>query len=97
MTVYVVAQLTFTQVAAYRRYQQKFMDVFSQYTGDLLAADEAPCVEEGTWHGDKIVLLRFPSIQAYRAWAESPEYTDIVRDRRAGADAVVLVVNGMPA
>ena len=42
MSVYVVAQLTFRDRAAYARYQSRFMAVMSRYRGRLLAADEHP-------------------------------------------------------
>ena len=41
MTVYAIAQLKFTDRDAYNRYQAAFMEVFQQYSGTLLAADEA--------------------------------------------------------
>ena len=95
MTVYAVAQLKFTDRAAYDRYQAKFLDVFRRYRGTLLAADEAPQVVEGTWDRDKVVLMSFPDEAAFREWAESPQYQLISQDRHAGADTVVLLVNGL--
>ena len=95
MTVYVVAQLAFTRVEAYRRYQACFLDVFRQFDGRLLAADEQPAVLEGEWPRDKLVLMSFPDEAAYRRFAESPAYQEISRDRIAGADAIVLLVKGL--
>ena len=95
MTVYVVAQLAFTRVEAYRRYQARFMDVFRRFDGRLLAADEQPVVLEGQWPRNKLVLMSFPDARAYRRFAESPDYQEISQDRRAGADAVVLLVKGV--
>jgi uncharacterized protein (DUF1330 family) len=34
---------------------------------------------------------------AYRAFAESEDYLEIAKDRKAGADAVVLLVRGIDA
>ncbi|WP_156688732.1 DUF1330 domain-containing protein [Mycobacterium sp. Marseille-P9652] len=95
MTVYAIAQLRFTDRAAYDRYQAKFMDVFRRHAGTLLAADESPEVIEGHWDREKLVLMSFPDEAAFRKWAQSPEYQDISRDRRAGADTVVLLVKGL--
>ncbi|GAA2912515.1 DUF1330 domain-containing protein [Streptosporangium fragile] len=95
MTVYAVAQLTFTDRAAYDRYQARFMDVFRKHSGTLLAADEAPRVVEGKWDREKVVLMSFPDEAAFRGWAESPEYREISEDRLAGADTVVLLVKGL--
>jgi uncharacterized protein (DUF1330 family) len=91
----VVAQLAFTHVDAYRRYQARFAEVFRQFDGRLLAADEQPSVVEGRWDRDKLVLMSFPDDEAYRRFAASAAYQEIARDRREGADAVVLLVKGI--
>ena len=95
MTVYAVAQLRFTDRAAYDRYQIRFMDVFRRYQGTLLAADESPQLIEGEWDRDKVVLMSFPDEAAFRLWSESPEYQEISKDRRSGADTVVLLAKGL--
>lgn len=94
MTVYVVAQLKMTDRAAYDRYQARFFDVFKKFNGRLLSADESPTVLEGTWERDKLVLMSFPDETAYRAWGHSAEYLKISKDRKAGAQAVVLLAKG---
>ena len=94
MTVYAIAQLTITDNAAYRRYEARFMEVFAKFRGRALAADEAPRVVEGDWDRQKVVLLSFPDTAAFEAWANSPEYQEIARDRKAGSDGVVLLVRG---
>jgi uncharacterized protein (DUF1330 family) len=95
VTVYAIAQLRFTDRAAYDRYQIRFMDVFRRYQGTLLAADESPQLIEGEWDRDKVVLMSFPDESAFRLWSESPEYQEISKDRRSGADTVVLLAKGL--
>jgi uncharacterized protein (DUF1330 family) len=95
VTVYAIAQLRFTDRAAYGRYQARFMEVFNRHQGTLLAADESPQVVEGQWDRDKVVLMSFPDEAAFRGWAESAEYQEISRDRRAGGEAVVLLAKGL--
>ena len=95
MTVYAIAQLRFTDRAAYDRYQTRFMDVFRGHRGTLLAADESPQVVEGQWDREKVVLMSFPDEAAFRLWSESPDYQEISKDRRAGADTVVLLAKGL--
>jgi len=91
MTVYVIVQLKMTDRAAYDRYQARFFEVFKKFSGRLLSADETPSVLEGMW---KIILMSFPDESAFQAWANSPGYLDIAKDRKAGADAVVLLAKG---
>jgi uncharacterized protein (DUF1330 family) len=95
VTVYAIAQLRFTDRAVYDRYQMRFMEVFGQYRGTLLAADERPQVVKGSWDREKVVLMSFPDEAEFRSWSESIEYQDISKDREAGADSVVLLVKGL--
>ncbi len=94
MPVYTIAQLKFTDIDAYRRYQKAFPAVFAKFNAKVLAADEAPRVLEGDWPRDKIVILAFPDEAEARRFAGSPEYQEIAKDRKAGADAIVLMVKG---
>jgi uncharacterized protein (DUF1330 family) len=95
MTVYALAQLRIHDAERYGRYMSRFMPVLAKYNGKLLAADETPRVLEGQWWDrNKVVLMEFADDAAFRAWATSPEYTEIAEDRKAGADAVVLLING---
>ena len=95
MTVFVIVQLKMTDRAAYDRYQARFFDVFRKFNGRLLSADENPAVLEGNWERDKLVLMSFPDESAFRAWASSPEYLEISKDRKAGAEGIVLLAEGI--
>ena len=94
MTVYAIVQLKMTDRAAYDHYQARFFDVFKKFNGRLLSADEKPAVLEGAWDRDKVVLMSFPDEAAFRAWADSPEYLEISKDRKAGAQGIVLLAEG---
>lgn len=94
MTVYAIAQLKMTDRAAYDRYQARFFDVFKKFNGRLLAADEYPSVLEGAWPHDKLVMMSFPDEAAFFAFSNSPDYVEISQDRKAGAQATVLLVKG---
>ena len=94
MTVYVIVQLMMTDRTAYDRYQARFFDVFKKFSGRLLSADEKPAIVEGAWDRDKLVLMSFPDEAAFRTWADSPEYLEISKDRKAGAQGIVLLAKG---
>ena len=94
MTVYVIVQLKMTDRTVYDRYQARFFDVFRKFHGRLLSADEHPTIVEGYWDRDKLVLMSFPDEAAFQAFAASPEYLEISVDRKAGAQAIVLLARG---
>lgn len=95
MSVYVIVQLNIHDRERYDKYAEAFPPVLAQYGGTAVVADDAPRVIEGEWTGDRVVVLRFPDRDAFRAWATSPEYQAIVGDRLAGAHTVATLVRGL--
>lgn len=94
MTVYAIAQIEIFNRGAYDRYQAKFWNVFKQFEGSLLVNDEHPNVVEGEWSKDKVVMMSFPNETAFYDWANSPQYAEILIDRRAGATLTILLSKG---
>ncbi len=95
MSCYVLAQLKFRDLPAYRRYQAEFFKIMRPFKGQLLVADEAPRVLEGSWQQDKVVLIWFPDEASFREWQNSEAYQRIARDRIAGAETVSLLLRGL--
>jgi len=96
MTVYVIAQIKFTKEELYRRYQARFFDVFKQFKGRLLVADEKPLVLDGAWPHDKVVVMEFPDQAEAERFIHSPEYEEVSKDRIAGSEVVSVLVRGLP-
>lgn len=94
MTCYLVGRIAIHERERYGRYAAAFMPVLKQYGGRLLVSEENPEPLEGDWDGRKLVLLAFDSREAALAWAESPEYREIAKDRFAASDAIVLLAEG---
>lgn len=91
MTIYAFVQVKIKNREAYMRYSDAFMSVFEKFDGTLLAADFDPKVIEGDWKQDRVVLMSFPSEDAFMKWATSAEYREIVKDRIEGADITALL------
>jgi len=94
MAAYILAQLRFKDIAAYRRYQAAFRAVFAGFDGRVLVADEAPEPLEGELSQDKVVLLEFPDADEARRFMNAPEYREIAADRIRGADSVFTLLKG---
>lgn len=95
MTVYVITQVTITNPEPYERYSSKFMDVFSQFDGEILSADFNPTVLMGDWKANRSVLMEFPSKKSALAWMTSDAYQEIAKDRDAGASLNSILVKGL--
>ena len=61
---------------------------------NILAADTAPTVIQGSWHGDQTVVLEFESVDAAREWYESEGYQKAATLRRAAADCNAVILAG---
>ncbi len=96
MTVYVIGQMKFKDVSQYRIYESEFPKVFFQYGGKVLVSDEDTKVMKGDWDFDKTVLLEFPSEDAFKAFATSEAYNQIVPHRDAGGDITLTLVKQLP-
>lgn len=95
MSAYVV----FTRI---RTNDQGEMDVYAPLAGATLQQHPATPV---AFYGDLTVLegdpiegaaiVEFPTIEAARAWYDSPAYQEALKHRQAGADYRVFLVDGV--
>ncbi|MEM1154457.1 MAG: DUF1330 domain-containing protein [Pseudomonadota bacterium] len=95
MSVYLIGTITIHDRARYTDYENKFMEVFEQFDGRILAVDENTQAVEGTWDSTRTVLMEFPSVDAASRWYESPEYQAIVQDRLASSEGNTVLVQGL--
>ncbi|MGE0181824.1 MAG: DUF1330 domain-containing protein [Parvularculaceae bacterium] len=95
MTVYAIVQLKIHDRPTYDRYMSRFMPVFDKFNGKVLAADDNPKILEGKWNANRVVLLSFPDKKSFFAWAGSPDYQEIAKDRLASTESVVLLAEGL--
>lgn len=96
MPVYFINNMTIHDMAEYKAYVRGFMEVFRKYKGEVLAAQDNPIALEGSWPYDRTVILSFPSREDAERWAQSPEYQEIAKHRRAGTNSNVVLLEGFP-
>jgi uncharacterized protein (DUF1330 family) len=95
MAVYIVNNMTIHDRAEYDRYLRAFMGVFRKFNGEVLAAVDRPEPVEGEWPYDRSIILRFPSREDARRWADSPEYQEIAKHRRSATRSNVVFLDGL--
>ena len=76
-------------------YRAKVADILKAYHGTLLVGGGTIDAREGTPPQGSIVVLRFDSMEAARAWYESPEYQSIIGYRHAAAQTDAFIVEGI--
>jgi len=81
--------------AALESYKQAAAPVVAQYGGTYRVIGGPVERREGEWSPAFPVLIEFPTIEAARAWYDSPEYRPL-RERRIGAvDSEAVLIAGL--
>jgi uncharacterized protein (DUF1330 family) len=94
MSVYVIAQAKIENRAMLEEYVGKVMPTIASHQGRVLAFDEEPEVIEGPIEHPRTVILEFPSMTAFRAWYDSPEYQEILPLRLKSTRGTLIVAKG---
>ncbi|MEJ6002396.1 DUF1330 domain-containing protein [Paucibacter soli] len=90
-SAYILANVTVTNPTQYEDYR-KFSSLAMQAHGaEVCVRGGKVEVLEGEWAPERVVLLKFPSTEAARAFYDSPEYGQ-ARQARAGAAVMRMVL-----
>ena len=95
MSVYLIAQINIHNRDRCGQYEAGFMEIFSQYGGEMLAVDETPTVLEGQWSHTRTVLIRFVDTVSADAWYKSDAYQELARHRWEASVADVALLQGL--
>ncbi|MBK6980098.1 MAG: DUF1330 domain-containing protein [Betaproteobacteria bacterium] len=94
MTAYVIAEIDVTNPEGYKPYTQLVPASIALYGGRFLVRGGAAEVLEGDWPQLRRVILEFPSMEAARAWWDSPEYAKPKELRRANSKGRLVLLEG---
>jgi len=97
--VYMVVNLAVTDVDSYRAYEKGFFSFLKKYEGEFVTFDDNPITLEGVAPREgRMIIFRFPSEQAAKAWYADEGYQSLSENRRKGTKLEFLtMVHGMPA
>lgn len=92
---YCIGHLTIEDADAYKEYAAKAPAAIAAFGGEYLVRGGSSEVKEGTFPGDRTVIIRFPSFAAAKNWYESAEYSAIRPLREAYATGGMILVEGL--
>jgi uncharacterized protein (DUF1330 family) len=91
MSGYIIANVQVTNAQQYEEYK-KWSTAAMQATGaEVCVRGGKSEVLEGDWTPDRLVVLKFPTFEAAKAFYDTPEYLK-ARQARAGAAIMRMVV-----
>lgn len=90
MATYALFDIDWHDQGKATEYREKFGPVLEKYGGKTLCAGP-PQVLEGDWNPARVIVLEFPTSEAFRDWYASPEYAPVLKLRREGATTKAVV------
>lgn len=94
MSAYVIATMTITDPATYRKYTDLTPPTVKRHGGRFLTRGDAVTVAEGEPFTERMVILEFPSKAHVDAWLIDPDYVAACKFRHASSTARLLVQEG---
>ncbi len=74
MAAYLIADVEVRDPVEYAKYKAAVPALIRKHGGEYLARGGECLSFEGDWQPSRLVLLRFPNMEAIRAFLQDPEY-----------------------
>src|SRR5215212_6595183 len=94
MVAYVINEIVITDPPRFQTYADQVPAILAKYGGAYVVRGGAPERVDGPEPPERLVVLRFESREAARAWRSSPEYLAILPIREATSQSRVYIVDG---
>jgi uncharacterized protein (DUF1330 family) len=97
MPAYVIVDITVTDPVRYEEYKKLAESTIAAYGGKYIARGGRTETLEGDWKPNRLVILRFESVERAKQWLNSPEYREPRSLRQRTATTNMIVVEGIPS
>lgn len=91
MPAYVVGTIRVVDEVRWQQYVERVGATFGPHGGTVRFRGRHIEDFNGSAHGERIVVIEFPDLDAARGWHAAPEYQSLVALRDAGAEVVLAV------
>ena len=91
---YIIASVTVTNPEQYEEYRKWSTEAMQVHKAEVCVRGGKVEVLEGDWNPGRTVILKFPTVDAAKAFYESPEYGKARKAREGAAIMRMVVVEG---
>lgn len=95
MAAYVIFDVEIRDMAQYQEFMKGVKPAVEEAGGKYLARGGPHKVHEGDWEPRRIVILEFPSVQAFESFYSGPVYQGLKPLRDACSSARLVSVDGI--
>lgn len=95
MSAYIIVEVSIHDPRVYEQYKSLTPAVLAAFDGEFVVRGGRTETLEGDWDPERIVVLKFPSVERAKAWWHSAEYAPAKAIRHAVATSRMIVVEGI--
>ncbi|WP_198969467.1 DUF1330 domain-containing protein [Xylophilus sp. ASV27] len=92
---YIIAHVDVTNPAQYEDYKKWSSEAIRMHGAEVCVRGGQVQVLEGDWSPARVVVLKFPSFEAAKAFSASPEYEKARASRQGAAVMRMIAVEGL--
>ena len=94
-SAYIIADVNVTNPEQYEEYKKWSTAAMQAHSAEVCVRGGKVEVLEGDWHPERLVILKFPSVEAAKKFDSSPEYGKARTARQGAAIMRMIVVEGL--
>jgi uncharacterized protein (DUF1330 family) len=94
-SAYIIANVTVTNPVQYEEYKKWSSAAMQAHGAEVCVRGGKVEVIEGDWAPERLVILKFPSVDAAKAFDASPEYGKARAARQGAAVMRMILVEGV--
>ncbi len=95
MSAYMIVRVNVTDMEQYSEYMKLTPDILKKYGGKFVVRGGEKVVLEGPEITDRLVMVKFDSVEAAQKFYNSEEYQAAIEVRKDAATASFVVVEGL--
>jgi uncharacterized protein (DUF1330 family) len=95
MSAYIIANVTVTDPAQYEEYKRLSTLAMQAHGAEVCVRGGKIEILEGDWQPDRVIVLKFPTVEKARAFNESVEYGAARQSRQGAATMRMILVEGV--
>ena len=95
MSAYVIVEIDIVDPKGYEEYKKRAGATVEKYGGKYIVRGGAVETLEGNWKPNRIVVLKFDSVQRAKEWLNCEEYREPRNMRHRTARTKMVVVEGV--
>ena len=94
-SAYIIANVEVTNPVQYEEYKKWSTAAMQAHGAEVCVRGGKVEVLEGDWNPQRLVILKFPSVEAAKKFNDSPEYGKARASRQGAAIMRMIVVEGL--